>query len=74
MDIGSRNRGQFIGLERAKTGFSRWVARPEAYRIAQDHPHLNRARKDLIEEVLSSTDRVQGLQGFAGSVPSTVCS
>lgn len=32
--------------------------------MAQDHPHLNRAQKDLIEEVLSSTDRVQGIQGF----------
>jgi AAA domain len=47
------------------------VARPEEYRIAQDHPHLNRAQKDLIEEVLSSTDRVQGIQGFASAGKTT---
>jgi conjugative relaxase-like TrwC/TraI family protein len=42
------------------------TTRPEAYRIAQVHPHLNRAQKVVVEEVLSSADRVQGIQGFAG--------
>ncbi|MFP5209481.1 MAG: MobF family relaxase [Acidobacteriota bacterium] len=41
--------------------------RPHAYRIAEDHPYLNRAQKAVVEEVLSSTDRVQGIQGYAGS-------
>lgn len=41
--------------------------RPQAFRIAEDHPYLNRAQKAVVEEVLSSTDRVQGIQGYAGS-------
>ncbi len=45
--------------------------RPEAYRIAQDHPGLNRAQKNVVEEVLSSTDRVQGIQGYAGAGKTT---
>lgn len=41
--------------------------RPHAYRVAEDHPYLNRAQKAVVEEVLSSADRVQGIQGYAGS-------
>ncbi|HTU34520.1 MAG TPA: MobF family relaxase [Candidatus Acidoferrum sp.] len=41
--------------------------RPHAYRVAEDHPYLNRAQKVVVEEVLSSADRVQGIQGYAGS-------
>lgn len=48
--------------------------RPEAYQIAQDHPNLNRAQRTVVEEVLSSTDRVQGLQGFAGAGKTTTLS
>ncbi len=44
---------------------------PEAYRIAEDHPYLNRAQKTVVEEVLSSTDRVQGIQGYAGAGKTT---
>jgi conjugative relaxase-like TrwC/TraI family protein len=43
------------------------LGRPQAYRVSEDHPHLNRAQKAVVEEVLSSTDRVQGIQGYAGS-------
>lgn len=45
--------------------------RPQAYRVAQDHPRLNQAQKAVIEEVLSSTDRVQGIQGYAGAGKTT---
>ncbi len=45
--------------------------RPHAYRIAEDHVYLNRAQKAVVEEVLSSTDRVQGIQGYAGSGKTT---
>ncbi|MGB0063721.1 MAG: MobF family relaxase, partial [Terracidiphilus sp.] len=41
--------------------------RVEAYRVANDHPHLNRAQREVVEEVLSSRDRIQGIQGWAGS-------
>lgn len=50
------------------------LARPDAYRIAEDHPHLNRAQKAVIEEVLSSTDRVHGIQGYAGAGKTTTLS
>ncbi len=45
--------------------------RPHAYRVAEDHLYLNRAQKAVVEEVLSSTDRVQGIQGYAGSGKTT---
>jgi conjugative relaxase-like TrwC/TraI family protein len=43
------------------------TTRPEAYRVANDHPHLNRAQREVVEEVLCSHDRIQGIQGWAGS-------
>ena len=45
--------------------------RPHAYRVAEDNLYLNRAQKAVVEEVLSSTDRVQGIQGYAGSGKTT---
>jgi conjugative relaxase-like TrwC/TraI family protein len=43
------------------------VSRSQAIAIADQHPHLNRAQKSVVEDVLSSPDRVQGIQGYAGS-------
>ena len=43
------------------------ATRAEAIKVADRHPHLNRAQKNVVEDVLSSPDRVQGIQGFAGS-------
>lgn len=42
-----------------------------AFKIANDHPQLNRAQKAVIEDVLRSTDRVQGIQGYAGAGKTT---
>jgi conjugative relaxase-like TrwC/TraI family protein len=39
----------------------------KAIQIADLHPQLNRAQKDVVEDVLSSSDRIQGIQGWAGS-------
>jgi conjugative relaxase-like TrwC/TraI family protein len=47
------------------------VSRSDAIAIADQHPHLNRAQKSVIEDVLSSPDRVQGIQGYAGSGKTT---
>ncbi|MGA9241572.1 MAG: MobF family relaxase, partial [Silvibacterium sp.] len=41
------------------------TTRAEAIQIAEQHPHLNRAQKNVIEDVLSSSDRIQGIQGWA---------
>jgi conjugative relaxase-like TrwC/TraI family protein len=42
------------------------LSRPQAIAVADEHSHLNRAQKTVVEDVLSSPDRIQGLQGFAG--------
>ena len=47
------------------------LPRPQAIAVADQHPHLNRAQKTVVEDVLSSPDRIQGLQGFAGSGKTT---
>jgi conjugative relaxase-like TrwC/TraI family protein len=43
------------------------VTRAEAIHVADQHTHLKRAQKSVVEDVLSSPDRVHGIQGFAGS-------
>jgi len=43
------------------------LSRQQAIAIADEHAHLNRSQKRVVEEILSSPDRIQGLQGFAGS-------
>jgi len=43
------------------------ATRADAIHVADQHTHLNRAQKSVVEDVLSSPDRVQGIQGFAGS-------
>jgi conjugative relaxase-like TrwC/TraI family protein len=47
------------------------LARPHAITVADRHPHLNRAQKSVVEDVLSSPDRIQGIQGFAGAGKTT---
>jgi conjugative relaxase-like TrwC/TraI family protein len=43
------------------------LSRAEAIQVADRHPHLNRTQKSVIEDILSSADRFQGIQGFAGT-------
>ena len=43
------------------------LSRPQAITIADQYSQLNRAQRTVIEDVLSSRDRIQGIQGFAGS-------
>jgi conjugative relaxase-like TrwC/TraI family protein len=47
------------------------LSRPDAISFADQHRHLNHAQKSVIEDVLSSPDRIQGIQGFAGSGKTT---
>ncbi|MBS1821314.1 MAG: relaxase domain-containing protein [Acidobacteria bacterium] len=47
------------------------MARSEAIHVADQHPHLNRAQKSVVEDVLSSPDRVHGIQGVAGAGKTT---
>ena len=47
------------------------LSRPHAIAVADQHPHLNQAQKSVVEDVLSSPDRIQGIQGFAGAGKTT---
>src|SRR6202049_3859993 len=47
------------------------LPRPQAMALADQHPHLNPTQKTVLEDVLSVPDRVQGIQGFAGSGKTT---
>jgi ATP-dependent exoDNAse (exonuclease V) alpha subunit len=50
------------------------LTRQQAVTVADQHPHLNRAQQGVIEDVLSSPDRIQGIQGFAGAGKTTTLS
>jgi len=47
------------------------LSRPQAIAVADQHRHLNQAQRTVVEDVLSSPDRIQGIQGFAGSGKTT---
>ena len=47
------------------------LSHPQAITVADQHSHLNRAQKSVVEDVLSSPDRIQGIQGFAGAGKTT---
>src|ERR1039458_4948210 len=47
------------------------LSRPRAITVADQHPHLNPAQTSVVEDVLSSPDRIQGIQGFAGAGKTT---
>jgi AAA domain/TrwC relaxase len=47
------------------------LSRPHAISVADQYVHLNPAQKSVVEEVLSSPDRIQGIQGFAGAGKTT---
>jgi conjugative relaxase-like TrwC/TraI family protein len=50
------------------------LSRPQAIAVSDEHAHLNRAQKSVVEDVLSSQDRIQGVQGYAGTGKTTVLS
>jgi conjugative relaxase-like TrwC/TraI family protein len=50
------------------------MSRADAIQVADRHTHLNRAQKSVVEDVLSSPDRIQGIQGFAGTGKTSVLS
>ena len=37
-----------------------------ASQVAESHPHLNRGQQTAVEQVLTSADRIQAIQGYAG--------
>jgi conjugative relaxase-like TrwC/TraI family protein len=50
------------------------MSRQQAIAVTDQNTHLNRAQKSVVENVLSSPDRVQGVQGYAGAGKTTTLS
>ena len=50
------------------------LSRSQAIAFADQNSHLNRAQRGVVEDVLSSPDRVQGIQGYAGTGKTTTLS
>jgi molybdopterin-guanine dinucleotide biosynthesis protein len=50
------------------------LSRSQAIAFADRNSHLNRAQRGVVEDVLSSPDRVQGIQGYAGTGKTTTLS
>ena len=50
------------------------LSRAQAIAVADEHRHLNRAQKSVVEDALSSPDRIQGVQGYAGTGKTTTLS
>lgn len=50
------------------------LSRSQAITVADQHSHLNRAQRSVVEDVLSSRDRIQGIQGYAGTGKTTTLS
>jgi conjugative relaxase-like TrwC/TraI family protein len=50
------------------------LSRTHAISMTDQNRHLNRTQRNVVEDVLSSPDRIQGIQGFAGSGKTTTLS
>jgi conjugative relaxase-like TrwC/TraI family protein len=50
------------------------LSRSQAISVADQHQQLNRSQRSVVEDVLSSPDRIHGIQGFAGSGKTTTLS
>ena len=50
------------------------LSRQQAVTVASQHPYLNTAQKNVVEDVLSSLDRIHGIQGVAGAGKTTTLS
>ncbi len=58
-------------MRAGQNNFEPAMSRSAAINFAEQHPHLNRAQKTVVEDVLSAHDRIQGIQGFAGAGKTT---
>src|SRR6185437_11411207 len=50
------------------------LPRSQAIAFADQHQDLNRTQRSVVEDVLSAPDRIQGVQGYAGSGKTTTLS
>ena len=61
-------------VEEGRNQIAPVLARQQAIAVADQHSHLNRAQQRVVEDVLSSADRIQGIQGYAGAGKTTTLS
>jgi conjugative relaxase-like TrwC/TraI family protein len=64
-------------IRRVREGYNQVqpvMTRAQAIQTADQHPQFNRAQKGVVEDVLSSPDRIEGIQGWAGSGKTSVLS
>jgi ATP-dependent exoDNAse (exonuclease V) alpha subunit len=61
-------------LRRGMNELAPVLPRQDAVTFAAKHRHLNRAQSEVVEDVLSSPDRIQGIQGYAGAGKTTTLS
>ncbi|MGH9606181.1 MAG: MobF family relaxase [Terracidiphilus sp.] len=61
-------------MQEGKNRIEPLTPQPEAAAISEQRPFLNRVQRTAVEEVLSSTDRIHGIQGYAGAGKTTVLS
>lgn len=47
------------------------MTQADAFKTANSHPQLNRAQREVVEDILRSADRIQGIQGYAGAGKTT---
>src|SRR5205085_1341427 len=58
-------------MQQGKSQLEPILSRQNAVTLADQHPRLNPGQKGVIEDVLTSRDRVQGIQGVAGTGKTT---
>lgn len=61
-------------LRRGMNELAPVLPRQDAVSFAAKHTQLNRAQSEVVEDVLSSPDRIQGIQGYAGAGKTTTLS
>jgi conjugative relaxase-like TrwC/TraI family protein len=59
------------GMRKGQNQLEPVLPRHQAIALADAHPQLNLAQKGVIEDVLSSRDRIHGIQGVAGAGKTT---
>ncbi len=47
------------------------LSRRDAWALTEQHSHLNRGQQEVVKEVLTSRDQIQGIQGVAGAGKTT---
>ena len=61
-------------MQQGRDQLSPLLSQQDAITVAARHPHLNPAQRAVIQDVLTSPDQIQGIQGVAGAGKTTTLS